>query len=95
MVKANLFGRMVQHTRGKLAGRVRLSWLMYCAGRSQALASIAHFFFAVSSEMDNAKVKVYTSLVMVVDTKDLGGTVDTLDLEYVRGKTADATKGKK
>ena len=45
--------------------------------------------------MDSAKVKVSTSLVTVVDTKDLGETVDTLDLEYVRGKTADATKGKK
>jgi MORN repeat len=43
--------------------------------------------------MASAKAKVYTSLVMVVDTKDLGETVGTLDLEFVHGKMVVATKG--
>ena len=47
----------------------------------------------VNSEMDNVKVKECTSLVMVVNMKDLGVTEDILVSVFVRGKMVGVTKG--
>ena len=43
--------------------------------------------------MDNVKVKGYTSLVMVVNMKDLGVMGDMLVLAFVHGKMVVVTKG--
>jgi hypothetical protein len=45
-------------------------------------------------EMVSEKVKVSTSSMTGVGTKVLGETVAILDLGFVLGKMADATKGK-